>query len=280
VTSRVPAHRTPVTDVGSGPPLVLVPGIQGRWEWMRPTVAALSRRFRVLTFTLAGEKTSPHAFEDRLGFDSFVVQLDRVLDEAHVPGAIICGVSYGGLIALRYAALRPARVTALTLVSALPPDYEPDDTTRRYLRAPRLMAPVFCVRAVSRALPELRSALPSWRTRVAFAARQLGQVARAPMAPTLMRDRVRLLHDVDFNESARACTAPALLVTGEPTLDRVVKVESTLRYKELLTDARVERLEGTGHLGLVLRPDEFAARIARFAEEVEERRRDARRRTG
>ena len=35
---------------GSGPPLVLVPGMQGRWEWMTPTVEALARRFRVGTF--------------------------------------------------------------------------------------------------------------------------------------------------------------------------------------------------------------------------------------
>jgi pimeloyl-ACP methyl ester carboxylesterase len=247
---------------------------------MRATVDALSRRFRVLTFTLAGERTSPHAFEARLGFDNFVVQLDRVLDEAEVPGAIVCGVSYGGLIALRYAALRPARVKALALVSALPPDYAPDETTRRYLRAPRLMAPAFCVRAMSRAWPELLSALPTWRARAEFAARQLGEVARAPMTPTLMRDRVRLLRDVDFSEAARACAAPALVMTGEQRLDRVVRVESTLRYLDLIAGARVEQLEGTGHLGLVLRPDDFASRVARFADEVERQRHDGRRRAG
>ena len=29
-------------DVGNGPPLVLIPGMQGRWEWMQPTVNALA----------------------------------------------------------------------------------------------------------------------------------------------------------------------------------------------------------------------------------------------
>ena len=28
-------------DVGSGTPVVLIPGLQGRWEWMAPTVDAL-----------------------------------------------------------------------------------------------------------------------------------------------------------------------------------------------------------------------------------------------
>ena len=35
---------------GDGPPLVLVPGMQGRWEWMTPTVEALARRFRVACY--------------------------------------------------------------------------------------------------------------------------------------------------------------------------------------------------------------------------------------
>jgi hypothetical protein len=31
-----------VVDIGSGEPVVLVPGLQGRWEWMRPAVLRLA----------------------------------------------------------------------------------------------------------------------------------------------------------------------------------------------------------------------------------------------
>ena len=123
-------------DLGTGTPLVLVPGIQGRWEWMRPTVQALANHFRVLSFSLAGERTSGHVFDPALGFDNFIVQVDRVLAEAGVSDAVLCGVSYGGLIAARYAALRPERVRALVLASALAPGYTPDARVRFYLRAP------------------------------------------------------------------------------------------------------------------------------------------------
>jgi len=81
-------------DLGTGTPLVLVPGIQGRWEWMRPTVEALATHFRVLSFSLAGERTSGHVFDPALGFDNFIVQVDRVLAEAGVGDAVLCGVSY------------------------------------------------------------------------------------------------------------------------------------------------------------------------------------------
>jgi len=52
-------------DTGNGPPLVLIPGLQGRWEWMRPTVNALARTFRVISFTLAGDWGSHVAFDPR-----------------------------------------------------------------------------------------------------------------------------------------------------------------------------------------------------------------------
>jgi pimeloyl-ACP methyl ester carboxylesterase len=251
-------------DVGQGPPLVLVPGIQGRWEWMRPTVAALARDFRVLTFTLAGERTSRHAFDPALGFDNFVVQLDRVLDEAGVESAFLCGVSYGGLVALRYAAERPHRVRGLVLASALAPGYAPDARARFYMRRPTLLLPLFAVDAIRRSRPEVTAALPRWSARTSFRARQLWLAARAPATPRRMRDRLRLLDSIDFHAVAAHVGTPTLVVTGDPGLDRVVPVEDTLRYATLLPHAEVARLPRTGHLGLVTRPDDFARLLAAF----------------
>ena len=259
-------------DTGRGSPLVLVPGIQGRWEWMRPTVDALARHFRVLTFSLAGERTSDHAFDPRLGFDNFVVQIDRALEEAAVGTAVICGVSYGGLIAARYAALRPQRTRALVLVSALAPDYRPDRRVDSYLKAPILLSPLFGIGAIRRARVEMRAAIPSGSERLRFAAAQLARVATAPTSPVRMRDRMRLLDDVDFVQSVRRITTPALVLTGEPALDRAVPVEQTRRYLGLLPDAEYTVLPHTGHLGLVTRAGAFAGTVADFVRRVEARR--------
>ena len=76
-------------DEGSGPAIVVIPGVQGRWEWMRPALRALSARCRVISYSLGAAKT----------FDDLVAQVDRVLDERGVQAAAICGVSFGGLIA-------------------------------------------------------------------------------------------------------------------------------------------------------------------------------------
>ena len=121
-------------DLGTGTPLVLVPGIQGRWEWMRPAVEALAEHFRVLSFSLAGERTSGHAFDPALGFDNFIVQIDRVLAEAGVSRARWCAASRTAGSSPR--AMRRCgheRVRALVLASALAPGYTPDARVRFYL---------------------------------------------------------------------------------------------------------------------------------------------------
>jgi pimeloyl-ACP methyl ester carboxylesterase len=60
--------------------------------------------------------------------------------------------------------------------------------------------------------------------------------------------------------------APALLVTGESTLDRVLPVGVTRRYLDDIDSARHVVLEHTGHLGSVTRPDEFASVVRSFVE--------------
>jgi 3-oxoadipate enol-lactonase len=250
-------------DIGTGPAVVLVPGIQGRWEWMRPTVDALASHFRVLSYSLAGERTSGHRLEQSAGFDSFVAQLDAVLDHAALPDAVVCGVSYGGLIALQYAACCPRRVRALVLASALAPGYTPDDRVRFYARSPWLSSPLFAVNAWRRSRPEVRCALPNVRERLAFSISQLARIAAHPASPRQMRDRIRLLETVDFT-SIGSLDVPALIVTGEAALDTVVPTGHTLGYTRLLPRAEQYTLERTGHIGVVTRPAEFARAVAEF----------------
>jgi pimeloyl-ACP methyl ester carboxylesterase len=250
-------------DVGNGPPLVLIPGMQGRWEWARPTVEALARTFRVLSFSLAGDPGSGSQIDPRLGFDSFVVQVDQALETAGVDTATICGISYGGLIAYRYATLRPERTRHLVLASALPPDYEPDHRFRFYERAPRLLFPIFIVGSARRVSPEIRQALPRWTDRARGAVAQGFRVLGAPASPTRMCERMRLLEQVDFGTRTRI-TAPTLVLTGERALDRTVPVDLTERYLNLIPGAERAWLPRTGHMGTVTRPDEFARLVHEF----------------
>ena len=95
-------------DTGSGPPVVLIPGIQGRWEWMAPAIEALSRSHRVLSFSLGEALEGPAP--GQTPFEAWLATIDTLIDRATQTRAAVIGVSFGGLIAARYAASRPSRV--------------------------------------------------------------------------------------------------------------------------------------------------------------------------
>ncbi len=254
-----------VIDRGTGTPLVLIPGIQGRWEWMAPAVDALAARTRVLTGSLPGDTGSSHTIDTAHGFDSYVAWLDSLLDRAGVMRAALCGVSFGGWVALHYAAARPGRVSSLTLASTPAPGWRPGCRVEWYLRAPRLLSPVFALSSPPRLYPEIAAALPDLGARARFVAGHLYRVTRYAMSPTRMAQRVRLADAVDFSADCARVQAPVQVVTGEAGLDRVVPVESTRAYLDAITGARYDWIERTGHIGLVTRPDQFASVVARFA---------------
>lgn len=246
---------------GHGTPLLLIPGIHGRWEWMRPAVSALSRRLRVATYSLPGEPEDVPPFAAR-SFDDLVRQALNVMNRAGMQRAAVCGTSYGGLIAAALASRVPDRVSDLILVSALPPDFEPDDRIRRCAEHPLLMAPAFLAGAPGRALPEIRRARPRDWLRCALG---MGMEAlRAPQSPARMAARLHLLQGLDLVGECRRISARTLLITGDDDLDLVVPPALSRRYLRLIAGARHECCAGTGHFGLVTRPDDFAARVQRF----------------
>src|SRR5262245_52720057 len=118
-------------DRGSGPAIVLIPGVQGRWEWMSPAIEALAVGHRVLSFSLH-EWTN--ATTGSTAFDVWTDGIDRMLDRAGEQRAAIVGVSFGGLIATRYAARRANRVSALVLVSTPPPRFKLDARRAAYIK--------------------------------------------------------------------------------------------------------------------------------------------------
>ena len=252
-------------DRGTGIPIVLIPGIQGRWEWMGPAVDALADRGRVITGSLPGDSGAIGAIDAAAGFDSYIAWLDELLTRADLERAALCGVSYGGWIALHYAAARPERVTTLTLASTPSPTWQPSCRVEWYLRAPRMLSPAFALSSPFRLYPEIAAAFPNLGARARFVASHLGRVARAPFGPTRMAERVRIAGHVDLAADCGRVTAPTQVVTGVPVLDRVVSVRSTREYLDAIAGARYDQIDRTGHIGLVTRPNRFADIVTRFA---------------
>ena len=244
-----------IIDRGGGPPLVLIPGLQGRWEYMRPAVAALSSCFRVLTFSL-----------DARDLDGYADQVAAVLTATRIDRATICGVSFGGLVAVRFAARYPERCQALVLASTPRPALRLRRRHQIYLRAPWIFGPVFLAESPFRLRPELLAAIPDARARRRFTLQGVRTLFSAPVSLRRMAARAQLIAGADLGADCDRISAPTLVVTGEAGLDHVVPVDGSSEYARRIRNSRSVVLERTGHLGSITRPDAFCELVRAFVE--------------
>jgi pimeloyl-ACP methyl ester carboxylesterase len=254
-----------IIERGHGDPLVIVPGIQGRWEWHGAAIEALAERFRVITFSL-GDEPAARCPSLRPGFDGFADQIEAALDDRQLSKAAVCGISFGGLVALRYAARAPHRVTSLVMVSVPGPYWHLKDRHDRYAQWPTLFAPFFAVEACGRMLAEIAATFPSRRDRLSFLARHLGTVVTAPGSARRMAARARSIAAYDRLADCGKVECPTLVMHGEPALDHVVNAAGTGEYQTAINGAAAATLAQTGHLGFATRPAEFARLVGEFVD--------------
>lgn len=257
-----------IVEQGRGQPLVLIPGLQGRWEYLRPTIDALAGDFHVVTFPLCDEPSADVPYDVARGLDNFVDQIQAALNQLNLTNAVICGVSFGGIVALRFAARHPERTSSLILVSTPGPRWHLRRKHEIYTKVPWLLGPVFVAEAPWRLWREIMQALPDGGTRVRFVWKQLLALARAPLSLPRMAARARMIAGSGRVDECRSVLAPTLVVHGEPSLDHVVSVDGTSEYGRLIHGARTLLLERTGHLGVMTHAREFASQLHGFLESV------------
>ena len=257
-----------IIERGQGVPVVLIPGIQGRWQYFQPAFDALSASCRAITFSLVGEPASGQRFERAAGFDELALQVDAVLDQLQVDRAVLCGVSFGGLVALRYAATRPQRTMGLVLASTPGPGFHLSRRHEIYASLPWIFGPVFLAEMPGRVGQEIAAAIEGRTERRRFAWQQVRTFLRAPLSMSRMAARARLIGGVTEcdrrRNDAAAVNAPTLVVSGEPGLDHVVPATGTSEYARLIDGARAVCIERSGHLGCITRPEVFAEVIVDF----------------
>jgi 3-oxoadipate enol-lactonase len=245
---------------GHGRPLVLVQGVGvGRWGW-EPMADRLARRFQVITIDNRGIGASdspPGPFTTR----SMAEDILAVLDHADIQQASVLGTSLGGMIAQELALAHPERVDRLVLVATLPggPRSRPMPLGTTYLlaTAPFLTSNARLRQFVNNALgPSTLRRRPEIARRLAaakFAHPQSEPAWRAQVAAGML-----------FNPLGRQrhTTQPTLVIQG--TADRVVDPSNADVLADLVPDARVELLDGAGHLLYWEQPRRFARMVAGF----------------
>lgn len=223
-------------------PLVLLPGLHGTTELLRPLIARLSANRQVLAIDYPSDAA--------LDFPGYVEFVRARLPER--PCAIL-GESFSGPIAIAIAARVPS-VAGLILAS----------TFARF-PMPRVLAPAVARIARSKISPR-RSAL--------FLAGQratpelIDELTRtiAALRPDLVADRVRLALAVDVRSMLAQTEFPLLCLTGRR--DRLTGRRSLSTITAARPDAEVVHIDA-GHVMLETHPDAAAEKIARFLRRID-----------
>lgn len=124
--SRAPKLHVAI-DKGVGHPVILLHGIASSSVTFDNVVPLLGSHHRVIAIDLLGFGDSPTPANSGYSMEEHVDALARTIRQLHVRGRVtLVGHSLGALIATRYAAVYPAVVSHLVLVS--PPVYLPGKT--------------------------------------------------------------------------------------------------------------------------------------------------------
>ncbi len=106
---------------GDGPPLVLLHGLNNTaWIWARSAAIMATTGRRVLAPTQRGHGLSSKTSSD-YSLEATSADLEAFLDATGLDRVDLAGHSWGGKVAMHFAATRPARVRSLALADPAPP---------------------------------------------------------------------------------------------------------------------------------------------------------------
>lgn len=244
------AHRV----VGEGPPLVLVPGLDGTALLFYRQIPLLSQVFRVITFPLPDDSEST--------MESLIADLHR-LGELVAPGErlFLCGESFGGALSLSFALAHPERIAGLVIINSFPVIRQ-----RWRLRlAPHLLRAVpWGAMALVRRFTEFKIHSPHTRREDLDEFHRLTQF----VGKRSYIRRLEILKTYDIRERLGEIQVPALFLAGDR--DQLVPSVREARFMAArMPRARVKVLEGFGHICLITHDLNLLQQIEPWLAELE-----------
>jgi DNA-binding winged helix-turn-helix (wHTH) protein/pimeloyl-ACP methyl ester carboxylesterase len=249
--------RLAYATTGSGPPLVKA----SNWlthldfEWGSPIwrhwYAELSKHHRLVRYDERGNGMSQREVAD-VSFDTWVRDLETVVDAAGLDRFALLGISRGGPIAIAYAGRHPERVTHLVLHGAFAAGLNHYGTPQQ-LESKRaftslvrlgwgLNNPAFCRTFTCRFIPEATAEHEQWFDELQRVSTSPGNAARL-----MERDA-----DIDVRPLLSQIRTPTLVVHCDR--DHVVAPERGRQLAAGIPGARYVSLPGANHLILENEP--------------------------
>lgn len=260
--------RLAYAAVGRGPPLVKAPNWLSHleYEWQSPIwrhwIEGLSRHHTYIRYDARGCGLSDRE-PPEISLESWVRDLEAVVDAAGLDRFPLLGLSQGGAIAIAYAHRHPERVSHLVLYGAF---------ARGWLMRGRGQKGIDEAMLACK-LVEMGWGTPNRAFRQVFASQFLPDASlelinafdELQRQSSSARDASRIMQvlmQIDVTGPARAITCPTLIIHA--TKDQVVAFEEGRVLASLIPGARLVPLESRNHILL-----ETELAWPRFLEEIE-----------
>ncbi len=248
-TVRIRVHTR-----GSGPALVFLHGPWGHtWD---PFLDELASSFTVHAPEHPG--TTPDAHDDIYQLDNLwdlVLCYDEVFSALGLERAVLVGHSFGAMLACELAAAYPARVTHQALIAPLGFWRDADRVVNWMMLDPARL-PEYLFRD-PKSEPARRMFGVSADPDVAIAAR-----VRLAWAMGSTGKFIWPIPDKGLKKRIHRVTAPTLLVWGKE--DRIVPPVYADEFSRRIRGARVQTVDGTGHVPHLEQPQTVARMIREF----------------
>jgi 3-oxoadipate enol-lactonase len=239
---------------GAAPALVFSNSLGTDYRIWDRVAARLGDRFRLIRYDsrghgLSGCPPGPYTIEDN------VADLAALLDHLDVSGAVVVGLSVGGMIAQGLSAARPELVKGLVLCDTAhrigPPELWNERMAAVRTDGIEALAEPILERWFSATFrAEQPEALAGWRA----------MLTRTPVEGYL--GTCAAIRDGDLGAAARAISVPCLCVVGSE--DGATPPALVRSLADLIPGARFEVVQGVGHLPCIEVPDQLADMMIDF----------------
>jgi N-formylmaleamate deformylase len=266
-----PAAPTPshpsfaVWVVGSGPPMILIPGLGCSGEVWNGALARWSSRYQLHVITLAGFAGQPSIGAPLL--DRVRDDLLRYIADQRLGRPVVVGHSLGGFLAWWLGATAPDRLGPIVAVEGVPflsDLFAPGATADSAKPQADMMRRMLAGLSPEQFAAQNRAQLATMITGREQLDRVAAQSARSD--PAAVGQAVYELMTTDLRDIVALVRAPALLVLGDALGAQAARAVGE-RQLAKVRDHRVAVIEGARHFVMLDAPEAFFGAVDAFLEE-------------